>query len=87
MGNRLIVQEKNNCITIHYLCRFVLSKMSLSTLSGSNPERSLDMTWPATEKTLSDDTEVAGMERSFLAKVDMMGYCSSWALHHTRGSV
>lgn len=47
--------------------------MSLLTLSGSNLERSLETTWPAAEKTLSDDTEVAGMERNFLANLDMMG--------------
>ena len=40
----------------------------------------------ASEKSLSDGTDVAGMERYFIAILCNIGYWALFVAHHTKGS-
>ena len=64
------------------LCR----KITLSSFSG---EILLLLSWetrPATEKTLSEDAEVARIQRYFCASLERFGYWDSFRCHHCKGS-
>lgn len=54
-------------IKIIYLSKFAFKNISLSTLSGNNLFRLALTIWPALENTLSDGTDVAGIQEYFKA--------------------
>ena len=55
--------------------------------SLSGLERILEMVSPATEKTLSDGAEVAGMQSTFLAIWQSVGKFSTRSFYHVNGSM
>lgn len=57
----------------------------MSTFSGFRQDLFLVTIFPATEKILSEATDVAGIHRSFFAKAASVGNLSSFFLHHYNG--
>ena len=64
---------------------FSYKKISLLTLSGLRRERFSLMMLPATLKTLSLGTLVAGMHKIFFAKYDKCMYCVVLISHQVSG--
>ena len=61
-----------------------MQKTNMSTFSGFRLDLFLVTVFPATGKSLSEGTDVPGMQNSFLAKFESAGNRSSFFLHHSK---
>ena len=74
-------------VKVFDIFQFSFKKTRHAALSGRSLDLRFEMVKPATEKTLSDGADVAGIQSNFLASRLKRGYARQLSFHQTKGFV